>query len=91
MADDQNRKTSREHAEGSHGPKTHSAFIDTIQHGRATAEDGERVERTGSAYGEVQSDGKHRLDEDRQQHDEAEKNSDSAKEGRGRARSETGG
>src|SRR3954470_25037577 len=76
MADRDQKPT---HAEGQHGDKTHSAFIDSLHQGERTTDD---VAERGSAFGEVSSDGKHRLSEDRQQHDEAEKNSESRKQGK---------
>jgi hypothetical protein len=83
MADDRNQKTSRNHAEGQHGPKTHSALVDSLHHRQAGDEPVEDAETSrGSAYGEVDSDGRHRLSEDRQQHDEAEKNSEAMKTAR---------
>jgi hypothetical protein len=73
MADDQNKPS---HAEGDHGEKTHASFIDSLHGKHGGSEESEGVSQSGSPYGEVQSDGKHRLKEDRQQHDEAEKNSE---------------
>jgi hypothetical protein len=65
--------------EGRHGDKTHEAFIEG-QHGRH----GGSEESEGKPQGEGQREGQdapiaghHRLFEDRQQHDEAEKNSES--------------
>lgn len=52
------------HAEGSHGDKTRRRFIEQLQSGDPPAK------RTEGAWIE----GHHRLHEDRQQHDEAEKN-----------------
>jgi hypothetical protein len=61
------------HAEGQHGPKTHSRFIEQVEEGPPRPPVPERVEkdRAAAAY-----EGKRRLVEDRQQHDEAEKNSE---------------
>ncbi len=60
----------QDHAEGAHGAKTHQAFIQQL-HSKAnepqTAEPEENAEQ-----GHVQ----HRLAQDRQQHDAAEKNSE---------------
>ena len=58
------------HAEGQHGEKTHRHVIEQLQTGepRTKAPDTRLIE------------GRHRLHEDRQQHDEAEKNSERARE-----------
>jgi hypothetical protein len=55
------------HAEGSHGDKTHRRHIEQLEEG-ARASDG--ANRTADVRGH------HRLLEDRQQHDEAEKGSE---------------
>jgi hypothetical protein len=52
------------HAEGTHGDKTRRRFLEQLHSGEPP------VKRTEGALME----GHHRLDEDRQQHDEAEKN-----------------
>ena len=54
------------HAEGQHGDKTHRRFIEQLQEGTGS------TRRTEGAPVE----GNHRLHQDRQQHDEAEKNSE---------------
>ena len=68
----------QDHAEGQHGGKTHNAFIDGL-HGRH----GGSEESEGAPQAENQADsterpiaGHHRLFEEREQHDEAEKNSE---------------
>lgn len=75
--DDQ--KGPQTHAEGQHGDKTHSEFIEEI-HGRH----GGSEESEGAPQGENDFDefgrptgGHHRLQEHREQHDEAEKASES--------------
>ena len=70
-----NQKGPQAQAEGQHGDKTHQAFIDGLQKPQDD-EGGDEVPREGSPYGEKDSDGRHRLRENRQQHDEADKNSD---------------
>jgi hypothetical protein len=55
------------HAEGQHGEKAHARFIETLHEGR---------EPSDSELGAETIDGAHRLNEDREQHDEAEKNSE---------------
>jgi hypothetical protein len=54
----------QKHAEGGHGEKTRRRLIEQLQSGEPQAK------RTEGAW----IDGHHRLHEDRQQHDEAEKN-----------------
>jgi hypothetical protein len=75
---DGEQKGGQEHDEGQHGDATHSAFIEGL-HGRH----GGSEESEGAPQGESDVDaygrpiaGHHRLHEDRQQHDEAEKNSE---------------
>jgi hypothetical protein len=76
MANDEHiQKGSQKHAEGQHGEKTHQAFIDGL-HQRQGDEGMEGVAQEGSPYGANPSDGRHRLTEEREQHDEAEKNSE---------------
>jgi hypothetical protein len=70
-----NQKGAQPHAEGQHGDKTHQAFIDGL-HKRQGDEGAEGVAQEGSPYGVTPPDGRHRLSEDREQHDEAEKNSE---------------
>jgi hypothetical protein len=74
-----NQKGPQTHAEGQQGDKAHSAFIEEL-HGKH----GGGEESEGSPQGQNDADvygmpktGRHRLNEDRQQHDEAEKNSES--------------
>ena len=76
MANDGNQKGSQQHAEGQHGEKTHAAFIDGLHQRQGGDEGQEGVAQRGSPYGATPSDGRHRLSEDREQHDEAEKNSE---------------
>ena len=56
----------QQHAEGQHGTKTHRRFIEQLQESVAVQPDTETPP----------VEGHHRLHEDRQQHDEAEKNSE---------------
>ena len=61
------------HAEGQHGPRTHARFVEQL-HETPPAEPTEEIverKRTRAAR-----EGKRRLVEDRQQHDEGEKNSE---------------
>ena len=70
------QKGPQQHAEGQHGSKTHSAFIDDLhgKHGGGLESEGKPQEKMPEA-GEPHEGG-HRLAEERQQHDEAEKNSE---------------
>ena len=67
------QKGPQTHAEGQHGSKTHARFIEQLHQGQHQDPTEERVERNRkkAAY-----KGKRRLVEDRQQHDEGEKNSE---------------
>jgi hypothetical protein len=56
----------QQHAEGQHGTRTHRRFIEQLQEGTHELKHTER--------GPVE--GHHRLHQDRQQHDEAEKNAE---------------
>ena len=56
------------HAEGQHGEKTHRRFIEMLQESRKGARD--------ASTQQPDIEGHHRLHQDRQQHDEAEKNSE---------------
>jgi hypothetical protein len=64
---DGRQKGAQRHAEGQHGKRAHARFIETLQEARAPSarELGGRSRR-----------GEHRLKEDRQQHDDAEKHSE---------------
>src|SRR4051812_18965821 len=78
-----NQKGPQPHAEGQHGSKTHGAFLEGRhgRHGGSEESEGAPQEQRGSSsrdanvYG-IPHGGKHRLSEDRQQHDEADKNSE---------------
>lgn len=72
------------HAEGQHGEKTRAAFIESLHH-KAAAEPPSDHAPPGES--DVDAAGRpiighHRLREDRQQHDEAEKNSEANRLGR---------
>lgn len=64
---DGQQKGAQTHAEGQHGEKAHSHFIESLQEGRAPL---------ASEIGAKPIEGARRLREDREQHDEAEKNSE---------------
>ena len=72
----------KQNAEGMHGDLTHAAIQEQLRHGLPEPADPE-LRANGDAEESVplkahvpHPDGKHRLFEDRQQHDEADKNSD---------------
>ena len=64
---DGHQKGAQRHAEGQHGAKAHSRFIESLHEGESPTHDEIRASVP---------DGSHRLREDREQHDEAEKNSE---------------
>jgi hypothetical protein len=65
--------------EGRHGDKTHEAFIDGLHGKTGGSEESEGAPQTDKQRENQEKPiaGHHRLHEDRQQHDEAEKNSES--------------
>jgi hypothetical protein len=76
MADDGHiQKGKQAHAEGQQGEKTRAQFLENRK-GLSDDSTTEGVAERGSPYGAVESDGRHRLSEEREQHDEAEKNSE---------------
>lgn len=68
-----NQKGPQKHAEGQHGEKTHARFQEQLREGPSGESQEERLvgQRRENAL-----KGRRRLVEDRQQHDEAEKNSE---------------
>ena len=70
------------HAEGQHGSKTHAAFLAQLQSPGVTRKESnagaprvdEPVERDGAS--QTTRAGKHKIWEDREQHDEADKNAE---------------
>ncbi|HEY9229960.1 MAG TPA: hypothetical protein VIP11_25135 [Gemmatimonadaceae bacterium] len=66
-----------DHAEGAHGDKTHEAFINGL-YGSEESEGRPRGENDVDEFGRTKV-GRHRLEEDREQHDEAERNSEHQK------------
>ena len=69
---DGQQKGAQTHAEGQHGDKAHAQFLEQLHSGASEAP---REAESGHAYDEG-SDGKRRLVEDRQQHDDADRNSE---------------
>jgi hypothetical protein len=61
------------HAEGQHGPRTHKRFVEQLQEAPPAPPEEEVLERKRKR---AALEGKRRLVEDRQQHDEGEKNSE---------------
>jgi hypothetical protein len=69
------QKGKQAHAEGQQGEKTHAQFLEDRKR-MSDDSSTEGVAERGSPYGATPSDGRHRLSEEREQHDEAEKNSE---------------
>lgn len=67
------QKGPQAHAEGQQGDRTHSRFVEQLHEGSPEPSREERLARDRQRAGE---EGGRRLVEDRQQHDEAEKNSE---------------
>jgi hypothetical protein len=63
---DGRQKGAQSHAEGQHGAKAHARFIESLHESAPQAPE----------IGTESADGGHRLREDREQHDEADKNSE---------------
>ena len=65
------------HGEGQHGSKTREAILDELQSGaeKNQSADTPMTSKEADAYGRPVK-GHHRLEEDREQHDQAEKNSE---------------
>lgn len=74
MATNDNDQGKKPNVEGRHGDKTHSAFLEGLQ---GSSQNDEEIAdtRLGDAARPT-NDGHHRLQEDREQHDEAEKDSE---------------
>ena len=69
------------HAEGQQGRKTHTAFLEGRhgRHGGGLESEGAPQENGNLSAHVGESDGKHRLFEGREQHDEASKNSETSR------------
>jgi hypothetical protein len=78
--DEHNQKGKQLHAEGQQGEKTHQAFLEGRRRTLSDDDAGDAPAQEGSPFGANPVDGRHRLSEDREQHDEAEKNSELRKE-----------
>jgi hypothetical protein len=81
MANSENQEGKKPNVEGRHGDKTHSAFLENLHSSSRTDEEQQDAARLGDAARPT-DDGRHRLHEDREQHDEAEKNSEYNRLGR---------
>ncbi len=88
----------KQNAEGMHGDRTHEAILEQLKHGlpapAAPADETSATEAAGE-NGSLKAhtpapDGKHRLIEHRQQHDEADRNSEKNRLARERKGSATG-
>ncbi|HJQ18979.1 MAG TPA: hypothetical protein VJ867_01435 [Gemmatimonadaceae bacterium] len=64
-----------QHAEGRPGDKTHARFVEQLAESSAPDTADAPADRSAEATG-ASTDGHHRLREGREQHDEAEKNSE---------------
>lgn len=71
---DKNAADAQLPVEGRHGNKTHEAFIDSIHGRHGGSEESEGAPQAENAASPIA--GHHRLHEEREQHDEAEKNSE---------------
>ena len=73
MSKSGDQKGPQANAEGQHGNKTHSRFIDQLHEGPSAEPVEEKLEHDRKL---AAREGKRRLVEDREQHDEAEKSSE---------------
>lgn len=71
------QKGPQNHAEGQQGPKAHAEFIQSLhgKHGGSPESEGGTSQQDESQARNA-SDGRHRLDEDRVQHDDADQGSE---------------
>jgi hypothetical protein len=70
------QKGPQDHAEGQHGSKTHSKFIEQLQSGDGAPAPDDSPNGQESRKHPNHHNAAHRLFEERQQHDAAEKNSE---------------
>jgi len=72
------QKGPQDHAEGQHGSKTHSKFLEQLHKGNGTPPETPENSENGLEPKKhiAHHNAAHRLFEDRMQHDEAEKNSE---------------
>ena len=69
------QKGPQDHAEGQHGAKTHSKFLEQLHSGNGAAAD-DSTNAPDAPKNPGHHNAVHRLTKDRQQHDEAEKRSE---------------
>lgn len=77
MGNQKDDKGPQGHAEGEHGDKTHARLIQQLHEGEHRESRADRIEHDRELQAEK---GGRRLVEDREQHDEAEKNSELSKD-----------
>jgi hypothetical protein len=70
------QKGPQDHAEGQHGSKTHSKFLEQLHSSSNGAQAEEDLAGSEPPKNPAHHNAAHRLFEQRQQHDEAEKNSE---------------
>ena len=70
------QKGPQDHAEGQHGSKTHSKFLEQLKTGNGVPPEEPQNGLEPSKKSPAHHNAAHRLFEQRQQHDEAEKNSE---------------
>ena len=70
------QKGPQDHAEGQHGSKTHSKFLEQLKNGNGSAPADSANGLEPTKKNPAHHNSAHRLFEQRQQHDEAEKNSE---------------
>jgi hypothetical protein len=73
---DGNQKGAQQHPQGGHGDRTHAKIVEQLNSGRPDADDQAKPVNATGKPAAVNAKGKSHLYEDRQQHDEADKNSD---------------
>jgi hypothetical protein len=70
------QKGPQDHAEGQHGSKTHNKFLEQLKNGNGSTPEKPANGATPPPKTPANHNAAHRLFEQRQQHDEAEKNSE---------------
>ena len=70
------QKGPQDHAEGQHGSKTHSKFLEQLQSGNNGGTPANSENESDKLKNPAHHNANHRLFEERQQHDEAEKKSE---------------
>ena len=70
------QKGPQDHAEGQHGSKTHSKFLEQLKNGNPATPENTANGVEPAPKNPAHRNSAHRLFEQRQQHDEAEKNSE---------------